>query len=315
MTIEMTHTSANKLMARSCIVVANRFVLFLVAALVSSAPCFDSNGCAQEARPVAAGGGQREFVQSTEYRPARHAVSSSVNGANYIASNGTQYTVPQSGSKPQESGFLSRVEERQSHATNSTLGQSGNQSASDQDGKTPLPPPKQAVSDTSTRGGTGGFLSMLFSLVVVVGLFLGCVWVYRKFMGNFASAGSTTDPLKILARKTVGPRHQLAVIEFGPKLLLVSMQQGDARTLSEIDEPSEVSRWKEQVVPDQKSNPGRLASWGVAAGQNNAIATRSGLAESEPQAALARAGLNSAADKSASKKSFRAMLQDGVAAR
>jgi flagellar biogenesis protein FliO len=313
MTIEMTNTPANKIMYWSRQVIAVRFIPIAAITLLHVVACFDGTGYAQEVPRVVAGGGQRELVQSAGYRPARHAISSSVNGANYIASESTPFNVPQAGISSPKSGFLARVEERQSQESDRTQNHPVARSEVEASGKTPLPPPKEGGSDSSKQGGTGGFLSMLFSLAIVVGLFFGCVWIYRKFSGNAAIASSKNDPLKILARKTVGPRHQLAVIEFGPKILLVSMQHGDARTLSEIEEPGEVSRWKEQVALEQPSSSGLLASWGVAAGQNSGAATRSGLEEKEPQAALARAGLN--ASPNPPKKSFRAMLQDGVASR
>ncbi len=40
----------------------------------------------------------------------------------------------------------------------------------------------------------------------------------------------------------MAPRQQLVLLRFGPKLVLVSLAHGDARTISEITDPLEVDR-------------------------------------------------------------------------
>jgi flagellar protein FliO/FliZ len=88
-------------------------------------------------------------------------------------------------------------------------------------------------------------LQMLFSigssLLIVLGLFLGVAWCYRKTL-NTSLGGIPKQVVSVLGRTAIAPRQQLVLVRFGSKLVLVSMNQGETRTLSEITDPIEVDR-------------------------------------------------------------------------
>lgn len=88
-------------------------------------------------------------------------------------------------------------------------------------------------------------LQMLFSigssLLIVLGLFLGVAWCYRKTL-NTSMGGIPKQVVSVLGRTAIAPRQQLVLVRFGSKLVLVSMNQGETRTLSEITDPIEVDR-------------------------------------------------------------------------
>ncbi len=110
--------------------------------------------------------------------------------------------------------------------------------------RTPLDPPTAKTATHSESGG-GSTLKMLLSvgssLLIVLGLFLGVAWLARKTM-NTTLGGLPKQVVSILGRTPLAPRQQLVLVRFGSKLVLVSMIQGEARTISEITDPLEVDQ-------------------------------------------------------------------------
>jgi flagellar biogenesis protein FliO len=50
------------------------------------------------------------------------------------------------------------------------------------------------------------------------------------------------DVVEVLGRTPIAPRQNLVVVRFGSKLILVSQQPGETRTLSEIHDANETGR-------------------------------------------------------------------------
>lgn len=111
-------------------------------------------------------------------------------------------------------------------------------------------------------------LSMVFSLLIVLGLFFGMVWVYRK-SSNGASHSVPKQVVQVLGRTPLAARQNLVLVRFGSKLLLISMAQGETRTLGEITDPLEVDQLAglcESNSPNSLSNSFRnILSQGVQA--------------------------------------------------
>jgi len=105
--------------------------------------------------------------------------------------------------------------------------------------------PRTTASEQNSERPKGGFLQMFMSvgssLVIVIGLFLGVAWCYRR-AGNTNLNLLPKHVVSILGRSALAPRQQLVLLRFGPKLVLVNLSQGDARTISEISDPIEVDR-------------------------------------------------------------------------
>ena len=110
--------------------------------------------------------------------------------------------------------------------------------------RTPLNPPTKANEETKAK--SGNTLQMLMSvgssLLIVIGLFLGFAWFYRKSVGSGLAGSLPKNVVQVLGKTTVASRQQLVLLRFGSKLVLVSMVQGDARTISEITDPLEVDQ-------------------------------------------------------------------------
>lgn len=110
--------------------------------------------------------------------------------------------------------------------------------------RTPLQPPTPGNQQTKQRTGSTSqmLVSVGSSLVIVMGLFFGFIWFYRKSMGARGGGGLPKNVVQILGRTPVAPRQHLVLLRFGSKLVLVSMVQGEARTISEITDPLEVDQ-------------------------------------------------------------------------
>ncbi len=106
--------------------------------------------------------------------------------------------------------------------------------------RTPLPPPSNDQKEAESGNMTlGTLLSVFSSLSIVVGLFLGLAWVLRR-TGAGGNQSLPNEVLQVLGRTNVGPKHQILLVQFGPKLVLASLHQGEMRVLSEVSEPAQV---------------------------------------------------------------------------
>ncbi len=84
-------------------------------------------------------------------------------------------------------------------------------------------------------------VSMLGSLTLVLGLFLGLVWLMRRGMPKGTRLVSN-EVVEVLGRAPLAARQQMHVIRFGNRILLVAVSPTGAETLAEINEPAEVDR-------------------------------------------------------------------------
>ncbi len=106
----------------------------------------------------------------------------------------------------------------------------------------PLRPPTESMSTSEKPRSSGTvqmFISVISSLLIVIGLLLGAAWLYRKATPG-ASSTLPKHVVQVLGRTQLAPRQQLMLLRFGSKLVLVSNLQGEVRTVSEITDPLEV---------------------------------------------------------------------------
>ena len=106
----------------------------------------------------------------------------------------------------------------------------------------PLKPPSKDVQDLAPSKSSSSWssaISMVFSLLLVIGIFLGLSWIFRKTSPT-SGAMLPKEVVEIIGRTPMANRQQLYVIRFGRKLVLVSQQVGQTEVLSEIDDRTEV---------------------------------------------------------------------------
>lgn len=92
-----------------------------------------------------------------------------------------------------------------------------------------------------TPSSAPALISMLGSLVFVLALFFGLIWLLRRGMPK-GTRVLPAEVIEVLGRAPLAGRQQMHVVRFGSKLLLVSLTPGGAETLSEITDAAEVDR-------------------------------------------------------------------------
>ncbi len=81
---------------------------------------------------------------------------------------------------------------------------------------------------------------VLGSLAIVLGGYLGFVWLTRK-LGHGGNQGLPSEVVEVLGQTQFGPRKQLQLVRLGSKLLLLlNHQDGSTQTIGEITDPHEV---------------------------------------------------------------------------
>ncbi|MFN3193437.1 MAG: flagellar biosynthetic protein FliO [Aureliella sp.] len=203
---------------------------------------------------VASGGGHQGFVEPASYE------APAVAAANATVPAGTANSAwirPQGGTTSLSSAPTSASHRSLPHDHVSVLRQAtASESNSSSKAKTLLSPPSSdRPGERSAKSGSS-FVSVVASLLVVIGLFLACSIGYKRWFASNVAGGAQAGP-RLISRTNLGPRQQLAVVEFGPKLVLVSMQQGQVRTLSELTDEADIAAFY-----DEQAGQGRVGSRG-----------------------------------------------------
>jgi flagellar protein FliO/FliZ len=114
-----------------------------------------------------------------------------------------------------------------------------------QDGKpkTRLAPPGGAPAPGGTQrtGTTGGALTVIASLAVVLGLFVSVVWVMRRGMPQ-QNRKLPKAAVESLGHIPFPGRQQGQLLRIGNKLVLVSFSTAGADVITEVTDPLEVDR-------------------------------------------------------------------------
>ncbi len=182
-------------------------------------------------------GGSQEFVSSTFgkelIQPPVHMTPDrsmpSVQQAGY-----SEPSVETPSNSARSSGATEPLDDRQSGAA---LGRDLRFPTWEPSGK---PSSGGAGAGPSTEG-LGSVVTVISSLAVVLGLFFMTAWLMRRTgRGGFASLPE--DVFEVLGRAPLNHRQQVHLVRCGTKFLLVSLTPDSAETLTEIDDPDEVTR-------------------------------------------------------------------------
>ncbi|MEO8633736.1 MAG: flagellar type III secretion system pore protein FliP [Gemmatimonadales bacterium] len=77
-------------------------------------------------------------------------------------------------------------------------------------------------------------LTAMASLLITLGALGGGLWLLRRFVPG-ARSGAVSIPLNVLRRVATGPKHGVALLQVGERVLLVSLAEDGARLLTEIE--------------------------------------------------------------------------------
>jgi flagellar biogenesis protein FliO len=102
------------------------------------------------------------------------------------------------------------------------------------------PPPSESGKSTGASP-LSAIFTVLGSLAVVLGLFVGVAWLMRRGWPSSARR-LPSGVVEVLGNAPLATRQQMHVLRFGGKLLLVCVSQNGVETLSEIEDTAEVER-------------------------------------------------------------------------
>lgn len=85
----------------------------------------------------------------------------------------------------------------------------------------------------------GSMLSVLISLVLILGGFVAVAWLARRYLPGMGSQGA----VKVIGTTSVGPRERVVVVEIDDTWLTLGVGGGNVRLLDTRPKPaSEVER-------------------------------------------------------------------------
>ncbi|TWU05716.1 FliO/MopB family protein [Stieleria varia] len=95
----------------------------------------------------------------------------------------------------------------------------------------------------------GPLISTVSSLVVVLGLFAGLVWISRRYGGNQAmSKIAPGSVVQHLGSTQIDAATKILLLKCGGKILVVAQTQAGVQPLCEITDPAEVAKLAEQCL-------------------------------------------------------------------
>ena len=96
---------------------------------------------------------------------------------------------------------------------------------------------------SGTRGSSGGLVSTLFSLGLVLGLFLATAAIAHRYMKPPVKQQLPSSVMEVLGSISLPtqPRQQAILMRLGQRVLLLSSHAGQTCTLAEFTDPDEVA--------------------------------------------------------------------------
>ncbi len=97
---------------------------------------------------------------------------------------------------------------------------------------------------SGVRGRTSSLFGTLFSLGLVVGLFLAFATVAQRYVVGKKEPPLPSEVIQVLGSIALPtqPKQQAILLKLGQRVLLLSNQSGQTRTLAEITDPSEIAQ-------------------------------------------------------------------------
>jgi|GEM_PF-2844061 len=103
-----------------------------------------------------------------------------------------------------------------------------------------------ALEAASARTGRSGFGS---SVIWAIGI-LAVGWIVRQFLKASGQLSfGAPSVLEVLSRQSIGPQHQLTLIRFGPRVLLIGTTPTGMSTLATVEDPAEVEAIVTELRP------------------------------------------------------------------
>ncbi len=89
---------------------------------------------------------------------------------------------------------------------------------------------------------TSGIVNMISGLLLVLALFAGAVFLYRRFLGPRLPGGRSGAGIQVLASRSTGQRQGLLLVESGGLVWLLGQGPDGLRLIAEIQDPKALAR-------------------------------------------------------------------------
>jgi flagellar biogenesis protein FliO len=116
--------------------------------------------------------------------------------------------------------------------------------------------PAATERNVAKRRAPSSTLTVVSSLAIVIGIFLLLAWLTRRAAPR-AGQSLPSDVVQVLGRAPLAARNMMHLVRIGNKLLLVSLSNQGAATLTEITDPQEVERLSARC---ERTRPGSISS-------------------------------------------------------
>lgn len=97
-------------------------------------------------------------------------------------------------------------------------------------------------------------MTAALQLVAALAVTLGALMLTLRALGRLKNGGSTAAPLRVLQRIETGPRQGIAFVQVLDRVLVVSLAEGGAHLLAELNEPE-----RAQVLASRAARPAGFA--------------------------------------------------------
>jgi len=108
------------------------------------------------------------------------------------------------------------------------------------------------IDKMKTHSGKIELPKVLGSLAIVIGGYLGFVWLTRRLTGSGGNSGLPNEVVEVLGQTPFGPRKSLQLVRLGSKLLLLMHSPEGTSSIGEITDPEEVD-YLTSVVSGRKT--------------------------------------------------------------
>lgn len=86
------------------------------------------------------------------------------------------------------------------------------------------------------------FFKMLASLAVVIGLMIGAMYLWKKYVYQSPSVVQGTGLINIISTRHLGPKNSIMLVEILGKLIVVSFSGQQMAILTTIEDPAAVEK-------------------------------------------------------------------------
>jgi flagellar protein FliO/FliZ len=93
------------------------------------------------------------------------------------------------------------------------------------------------------------FLKMLFALAIVLGLMVGSVYFFRRYLPRSSGGLNDHSLINIMASRYLGPKSSIMLVEILGKVIVIGIspnQMSHLETISDVDALDKLKQWGAQ---------------------------------------------------------------------